>query len=104
MLDKVNEEDNRLYKLAYERYANQPLNPEKKVDLNSLLNSSTADRQKIRARQTKNAQKKFISELRHSLGDMGAEAYVRSLNKTFGQCEYLLNKMLAHTNSESAED
>ena len=104
MLDKVNEEDNHLYKLAYERFANQPLNPGRKVDFNSLLSSCAADRQKIRDRQTKNAQKKFIRELRHSLGDVGVEAYVRSLNKTFGQCEDLLKKILAHSNSESAED
>jgi len=104
LLDQVNEEDNRLYSLAYQRYADQPLNPERKVDLNSLLSSSSAERQRTRHRQTKNAQKKFISSLRHSLGDVGVEAYIRSLNNTFGQCENLLSKVLANSNSESAED
>ncbi|MGB7565032.1 MAG: hypothetical protein WBM08_09790 [Prochlorococcaceae cyanobacterium] len=104
LLDQLNEEDNRLYTLAFQRYADQPLNPERQVNLGSLLSNSAIDRQKIRTRQTKNAQRKFINSLRHSLGDVGVEAYLRSLNKTFGQCEYLLDKALAHSNSESAED
>lgn len=104
LLDHVNQEDNRLYTLAYERYGNQPLNSERKVDLNAVLSSSTADRQTIRARQTKNAQKKFISSLRHSLGDVGVEAYVRSLNNTFGKCELLLDKVLARSPGDSPRD
>ena len=104
LLDQVNEEDNRLYVLAYERYADQPLNPERKVDLKSLLSSSPDERQKIRNKQTKNAQKKFISSLRHSLGDVGVEAYIRSLNSTFGQCEHLLSKALAYSSNGIAED
>ena len=104
LLDQVNEEDNRLYVLAYERYADQPLNPERKVDLKSLLSSSPDERQKIRNKQTKNAQKKFITTLRHSLGDVGFEAYIRSLNSTFGQCEHLLSKALAYSSNGIAED
>jgi len=104
LLEQVNEDDNRLYSLAYQRYANQPLNPERKVDLDSMLSHSAADRQTIKARQTKNAQKKFISSLRHSLGDVGVEAYICSLNSGFGQCEYLLGKALSHAYSESTEE
>ena len=104
LLDEVNREDNRLYSLAYQRYADQPLNPERKVNLNSLHNISSAERQKIQTKQSKNAQKKFISSLRYSLGDAGVEAYIKSLNSTFGQCEHILNKVLTHPSKGTAEE
>jgi hypothetical protein len=104
MINQVNEEDNRLYTIACERYTCQPLNPEKKVDFSSLMINSPVDREAIRTRQSKSAQKKFISSLRHSLGDVGVEAYVRTMNKTFGQCECLLNKMLTHSQNDVTED
>jgi len=103
LLDQLNEEDNRLYALAYQRYAEQPLNTDKKIDLRNQLNKSDTDRQVIRTQQTKSAQKKLISSLRHSLGDVGVEAYVRSLKNSFGQCDQLLDKVLAHSGSEASE-
>lgn len=94
MLQRLNDQDHRLYTLAYERYGQRPLHPERQVLMGTLISKDNADRVAIRQKQLKAAQKKFISSLRFSLGDAGLESYIRRLNGSFITCERLLDKAL----------
>ena len=94
LLQRLNDQDHRLYALAYERYGAQPLHPERQLLMDSLISMANVDRAAIRQKQLKSAQKKFVSSLRFSLGDVGMESYVCRLNASFGACERVLDKAL----------
>lgn len=93
LLSRLNKQDIRFYKIAHDRYANNPLNVDRQVNFGALLNKTQAEFQDIKAEQTRRAQKKFISSLRFSLGNVGVESYVKSLHASFAQCEALLTEM-----------
>lgn len=94
MIQAQNVEDICFYEKAYQRYADNPLNTERKVRFKSIIAETGQDLAAIKTEQTQRAQKKFVSSLRFSLGDVGLESYLHSLSASFSQCDKLMSKVL----------
>ncbi|MEB3334046.1 MAG: sulfotransferase family 2 domain-containing protein [Cyanobacteriota bacterium] len=90
----LNEEDHLLYAKASERYIQNPLNPERKVDFHNMVGISEAERSLIKKKQTKSAQRKYISSLRFSLGDAGVEEHVKIVTGAYANCSRVLDKLI----------
>jgi hypothetical protein len=92
LLEELNDQDQLLYDLAYDRYGKNPLHPERQWLGGSLPSLSNINRDYIRARQIKTAQKKFLNSLRFSLGDAGVESYIRTISQNLSDCKNLLSE------------
>ena len=101
ILDIYNEQDNKLYSLALERFAENPINRQEGIIF--LENVECASKQEqIRSRQVKAAQKKFLSSLRYSIGEVGLEQYITNVDATYEQCKARLTR--SSPNSEAGRD
>jgi len=94
VLRQLNDQDYHLYNMAYKRYGSQPINHERHILMSSI---KSINKESIRHRQVKSAQKKFLSSLRFSIGDAGVESYVKLLNSRFESCENSLNNVLTRS-------
>ena len=85
ILDLMNDEDQRFYQLAYQRYYNHPLNEERSVNYATMTNTFEA-KHSIKLQQTKSAQHKYIKSLRFSIGEAGVEDHLRSMEVGYSHC------------------
>lgn len=91
LLRDVNEQDYQLYQHAFDRYAKNPVSPERKLSIRSFALNSDNDGESIRQKQLQAAQKKFVSALRLTLGEAGVEDYIHNLCKRYASCEKMLD-------------
>lgn len=101
ILNKLNEQDLRLYALAYERYGEDPLHSNRECFQELLSHSTMLDRAEIKKHQTKAAQKAFVNSLRYSLGDAGLEFYIRNLSRSYLNCEHICEQIMSRSQSKS---
>lgn len=104
ILDLMNDEDQRFYELAYQRYYNNPLNPERSVNLGLINNASSDTKHTIKLSQTRSAQRKYVSSLRFSIGEMGVEDHLRQMQTGYAQSLSLWERMLKRSSMKDQLD
>lgn len=93
-VDKFNEEDHLLYEEAARRYFDSPVSPDRNVTWSSGFGLNQTERENLLTVQRQAAQRKFISSLQYSIGDMALESHLEQMVSSYGSALELFHKKI----------